>query len=88
MVETIDFTNKIKLQCLTPFTEGSSFVFQSQLGDILRRNNKLALQFLHSILDKLNTVFSEFIGMVQQVSVAKIEESSPTYGEGSTISGH
>lgn len=39
------------------------------MADLLRSDRDLAPSFLNSVLNQLNWAFSEFIGMIQEVSV-------------------
>lgn len=38
------------------------------MADLLRSDRNLAPSFLNSVLNQLNWAFSEFIGMIQEVS--------------------
>ena len=42
--------------------------FQSLLADMLTKDSEAATRFLDTLLNQLNWSFSEFIGMLQEVS--------------------
>lgn len=44
-----------------------SAVYQAHVRDVLLENPQATTQFLNSLLNQLNWVFSEFIGMVQEI---------------------
>ncbi|NXL67118.1 RN123 ligase, partial [Chordeiles acutipennis] len=46
-----------------------STLLQRHMADLLRSDRDLAPSFLNSVLNQLNWAFSEFIGMIQEVSV-------------------
>ena len=43
-------------------------MYQQTIGIVLLSDNKLATQFINSVLNQLNWAFSEFVGMIQEVS--------------------
>lgn len=47
-----------------------STLLQRHMADLLRSDRDLAPSFLNSVLNQLNWAFSEFIGMIQEVSVS------------------
>lgn len=56
------------LDCVTvPVEPCPSKVFQDNIGAVLTSDNKLATQFLNSVLNQLNWAFSEFVSMIQEV---------------------
>ena len=42
-------------------------MYQQTIGIVLLSDNKLATQFINSVLNQLNWAFSEFVGMIQEV---------------------
>ena len=46
-----------------------SLVIQQHIAEILRADEELATKFLDTVLKQLNWAFSEFIGMLQEVSM-------------------
>lgn len=48
------------------------------MADLLRSDRDLAPSFLNSVLNQLNWAFSEFIGMIQEVSVPPRAAASGT----------
>ncbi|KAF7249667.1 hypothetical protein EYD10_04279 [Varanus komodoensis] len=47
-----------------------STLLQRHMADLLRSDREMAPSFLNSVLNQLNWAFSEFIGMIQEVSLA------------------
>lgn len=65
-----------------------STLLQRHMADLLRSDRDLAPSFLNSVLNQLNWAFSEFIGMIQEVSVSAPEACpcpAPSGVQGSTL---
>lgn len=46
-----------------------SLLLQRHMAELLSLDKDMAASFLNSVLNQLNWAFSEFIGMIQEVSI-------------------
>ena len=47
-------------------------MFQQQIGEFLTQNQEMATKLIDTILIQLNWAFSEFVGMLQEVTLSAI----------------
>lgn len=60
----------VSLTVLSDSEPCPSLVIQQHIADALKADEELATKFLDTLLNQLNWAFSEFIGMLQEVSMS------------------